>query len=684
MKDTILDRAEVRKFSDYNDKSVENRRAEDRPWGNNGSQVQYTQPFIAAIASAGLTPPKTIVPDGVIHRFATNGKRDDDGGWYSYHEGIIPWGVFGNWRSDLKEYWRADIGRSLTPEEEAAHRAAMDAAECEHKAEGAQRHADAREKAAKIWAAASPAPDSHEYLKRKGVKSYGLRVNHTTRRDIPYSQLIIPMRDGTELHSLQYIPQDEGDKKRFLPGGRKKGCYFSIGAMVNGVLCITEGYATGASIHEATGYPVAVAFDAGNLLPVAKAIRDRYPDLRLILCADDDAKTQTNPGLTKAKEAALAVDGRVAVPDFGEARPAGATDFNDMHRHRGLEVVRACITNGEKPGAKATGKVPAIVTITADVLGSMDFPPTKWAVPGILPAGVALLAGKPKTGKSWMALDMALAVAGGGPALGALQCEHGLVLYVAGEDSKKRLAKRLNILCPNESRPKHLHLATEILKLGQGGEEQIRAWLDVHPDARLIIIDTLAKLRAAPKRTDTLYSADYDVGQALTAISGEYDVTILIVAHTRKMKADDPLDLVSGTLGLTGGVDGVLVLQREPVSDNATLYVTGRDIEEQGEHGLAWERNRARWTLTGGDPRVVRLGTEQKRVYELLTEAPRNIKELTEVLNPGHVVTDPNSDVRRSACSKLVHKLHDKGLIRPGADGKWTPMPIAKVAGDFF
>ena len=111
------------------------------------------------------------------------------------------------------------------------------------------------------------------------------------------------MRDGSELHRLQFIGI-KGDK-RFLIGGRVAGCYLSIGD-VNGAtaLCICEGFATGASIHEATGYPVVVAFNAGNLLPVAKAMRKRFPELHLIVCGDDDTKMPGNPGRTKAAVAA--------------------------------------------------------------------------------------------------------------------------------------------------------------------------------------------------------------------------------------------------------------------------------------------------------------------------------------------------------------------------------------------
>lgn len=135
------------------------------------------------------------------------------------------------------------------------------------------------------------------------------------------------MRDtGGIIHSLQFI--DGEGNKRFLSGGRKKGCYFPIGSPGE-PLCIAEGYATAASIHEATGFPVAVAFDAGNLEPVARAMRAKFSKIKIILCADNDAQTPGNPGLTKAREAAAACGALLAVPHCHG-------DFNDLYTGRAL------------------------------------------------------------------------------------------------------------------------------------------------------------------------------------------------------------------------------------------------------------------------------------------------------------------------------------------------------------
>src|SRR5690606_19668878 len=142
------------------------------------------------------------------------------------------------------------------------------------------------------------------YLVTKQVKSHGLRLYKET--------LVVPMRDSRGLlHSLQFIDGD--GNKRFLSGGRKYGCYFAIGG-AGEAFCIAEGYATGATVYESTGLSMAVAFDAGNLMPVAQAIRSKFPEAEITLCADNDKNTPGNPGLTKAKEAAVAVGALLAVP----------------------------------------------------------------------------------------------------------------------------------------------------------------------------------------------------------------------------------------------------------------------------------------------------------------------------------------------------------------------------------
>ncbi len=304
----------------------------------------YVAQFRGAICAANLIPPDDIQADGELHRFATNGKRGDLAGWYVMHLDGIPAGAFGCWRSGLTESWHADVGRTLTDAEREQQRQRMESVKRQREQAERERHAEAAQRATSEWEAATPAPDSHPYLARKAVKAHGLRVD----RD---GHLLVPVRDRAGAwQSLQRIVAD-GDK-RFLSGGKVASGYYAIGKP-GGTLCIAEGFATAATVHEATGHAVAVAFNAGNLEAVAREMREKLPKAKLIVCADDDAATEGNPGITKATAAAQAVHGLLAVPDFGADRPEKATDFNDLAAHRGVDAVRACIDSAKPPNAPA-------------------------------------------------------------------------------------------------------------------------------------------------------------------------------------------------------------------------------------------------------------------------------------------------------------------------------------------
>lgn len=212
----------------------------------------------------------------------------------------------------------------------------------------ARRRQDAQREASEIWSSSKPAPEDHAYLVRKAVKAHGVRIYSGNRAIGNMScdgALLVPVRDAVgEVCTLEFISAQ--GEKRFLPGGRKSGGYFSIGRHA-GAIVIAEGFATGASVHEATGHATAVAFDKGNLRPVALALRGKFPDVRIIIVADDDYETTGNPGMTAAREAAAAVGGLVAVPDFGADRSDGAKDFNDLLLARGAEAVRAAIQSAQ-------------------------------------------------------------------------------------------------------------------------------------------------------------------------------------------------------------------------------------------------------------------------------------------------------------------------------------------------
>jgi putative DNA primase/helicase len=213
------------------------------------------------------------------------------------------------------------------------------------KAEAERRRADAIQRANTLWDAAHEIDgDEHPYLARKGVQSFGLRVGvYRGLRDC----LLIPLRtiDGTMVSMQAYFEQPSpmfgGRDRDFLPGGQKYGAFYLIGGPAE-LFVVCEGYATGATIHQATGYSVAVALDAGNLPTVAQALRTTYPLSTIIVAGDDDQWTDGNPGMSKARQACGMVGGLLAQPRFQDVS-SKPTDFNDLHQLEGIEAVRAQI-----------------------------------------------------------------------------------------------------------------------------------------------------------------------------------------------------------------------------------------------------------------------------------------------------------------------------------------------------
>ena len=195
-------------------------------------------------------------------------------------------------------------------------------------------------RAKEILDQSTEATDDHPYLLTKEVKSHGLKLSK--------GKLVVPLYDQDHiLQSLQFISPN-GEKK-FLGGGRTKGCYYPIGGVPKKILYVVEGFATAATVQETTGKPVAVAFYANNLKPVVISLREKFPKIEIVICADDDHKTEGNPGITKAVEAAKASRSKIAVPEFDEKRRDKDTDFNDLFHNSGAETVLGCIDNAFEP-----------------------------------------------------------------------------------------------------------------------------------------------------------------------------------------------------------------------------------------------------------------------------------------------------------------------------------------------
>lgn len=284
--------------------------------------------------------PGYIEADEKIHRFSTNGKRHDKAGWYVCYLDPLS-GAFGDWRQGTKFTWSAVSESSMTVSERQAFRAKMKQAREQRKRAQADAQAKATQKARNIWKKAKPASPEHPYLKRKGLKPLG-DIRHYGKA------LVIPLRslDG-KLHSLQFLRPD--GSKRFLADGQISGCCNWIkGGQGKTLVC--EGWATGASLHMATGFNVVICFNAGNLGLVVEALLDAKPGIELVMCGDDDAFNPVNVGIEKAQAVAREHGLKMGIPQFKDVsgRP---TDFNDLHHLEGLEEVRRQVEGATVPGA---------------------------------------------------------------------------------------------------------------------------------------------------------------------------------------------------------------------------------------------------------------------------------------------------------------------------------------------
>lgn len=275
--------------------------------------------FIDAMTAAGLAPrdPADVVADGRLHRFTVDGDRPDTrNGWAVLHLDGVPSGAFGSWRLGVSETWRAHAREPLTLPQRVELRRRREAAQAAQEGERAREHGEAATRAARLWALARPADPRHPYLARKGIGPHGARQLGEA--------LVLPVTDPAgALVSLQFIAPDGA--KRFLRGGRKRGgCIVVADPPTRGRMLICEGFATAASLAKADPAAcVVAALDAGNLEPVARAARERWPELHIVLAGDNDA---SGVGQRAAHAAAHAAGGLVLIPER-----AGA-DWNDVLR----------------------------------------------------------------------------------------------------------------------------------------------------------------------------------------------------------------------------------------------------------------------------------------------------------------------------------------------------------------
>jgi hypothetical protein len=382
--------------------------------------------FRHAMAANGLEP-EYIDESGDLIRFDVD-QKGDKAGWCVYHADNLPAGTYGNWKTGLKKNWCSISKAYRTTEQEAEYQKFLAYAKLKRQEDRAQRHAETRDKLFPKFQTAGPAEPNHQYLIRKGIQPLG------EIRQIG-EILLVPLRDadGNFWSYQQIFPEkkifqdfEKPRDKNFPKGSRKESCYFTIPGGPDLYLC--EGYATGCSIHAATGGTVIIAFDAGNLSSVALVVREKCPAAPIVICADHD---ESGTGQREAEKAAKAIGARVVMPE------KAGMDFNDLAALEGLEAVKRLIVG-------IPGGIPSRddLFITDSEWSNARLTPD-CIVEDYLYADVATTSAPGGTGKTTTMLYEDIHIVLGEPLYGLEIKKPGWCLIVTAEDPREILIARL-------------------------------------------------------------------------------------------------------------------------------------------------------------------------------------------------------------------------------------------------
>lgn len=536
------------------------------------SVAELLDTFRQRLNEAGLEPIE-LVPDGNLQRCPVAGKPRGRDGAYIVHLDH-PASVW------CQNFVTGEVGTSC-PAQDRGQLTPADRQAIEQRKQ-ARREQMERDKAAKLEAirktydAATPASPDHPYLARKGIElTEGVRQSENA--------LLVPVMDAHgQLQGLQRIFPD--GSKRHMAGSTITGGSFLIPGGP-GPVYVAEGYATGRTIHEATGCAVLCAFDVGNLRHVAESLRAQSPDAEIVLAADNDCETAGNPGLTKAKDAAVAVGARVVVPEL----PGGAKgDFNDLHGSQGLDAVREQIA---KQLETAKPSKPSRMRLLAfgELLKGVG--PRDWSIKGMFARGeTTVLFGDPASKKSFMALDMGLCIATGKAWHGHQVKRQGAVVYIAGEGFKGIGARLKAWAIKYQIHDNVPFFASDraVQMMDDASVEEMRAVIREEIEAtgvppELVIIDTLARNFGAGDENSSA-----DMSRFITMlddIKREFDCGALVVHHT----GHGDKGRARGSSSLKAGVDNEYSLS---VVAGGQLKLTCpkiKDAQKPDDHLFSYE-----------------------------------------------------------------------------------------------
>jgi phage/plasmid primase-like uncharacterized protein len=505
--------------------------------------------LIDAMRAAGLEPPDEILMDGKIHRFKSGTKGTpgiDKPGWYLVFGDGIPAGRFGCWRMGMEVTWRADVGRKLTEFEEMAHARRINESKVLREAAQERQHQVASETVEKIWLSGVAAHPDHPYLKRKGIQTHGVRTTGDGR-------LMVPLYDqDRKLSTLQYIDDQGG--KLYHPGGQTGGKFWMIGSLDEpGTLFVAEGFATAATIYEATDRPCVVAYSASNLVPVTGTLREMYGATQdIVIVADNDS---SGVGQRYAEQASAKFGARMVMPPI-------QGDANDY--------------------AQAGHNLSALLTPSHDdwLIPADDFcsqpSPISWLVKKwIQSQALVMVHGPSGGGKTFVVLDWCLRMASGIEDWSGHKVRPGNVVYLAGEGhhglrgrvaawKHHHQAGKLKMWLSKDGCD--LNTPTGYLKV----VEQVRM-LQERPS--VIVVDTLHRFLQGDENSAQDAKTMLD---ACNALMMEFNCSVILVHHTGV--SDEAQHRARGSSAWRGALD--IEISIIPGKDDQPMQIVQRKSKD--------------------------------------------------------------------------------------------------------
>lgn len=618
----------------------------------------FVNSFEDALREYGIPAPKQEL---VIGRFVRWGDKTGDSKYWAkmLSEDAI---AFGDWSRGINECHFSDSFKKLSNEEKEKAYAKIEQAKKDEKEQRAKDQEDASREAERLLNNASDDGQS-PYLEKKKVGAHGVKFLQNI--------LCIPLRDiDGKVWSVQRI-LEEGEK-RFLARGRIHGCFHVIGDLETAnTIYIAEGYATGATIYEITNIPVIVAFSVHSLEEVYLAIKGKYPSLRIILVADNEHYKEKSVGLEKAKHLGKKYNLPFVCPHF-KPEEIDCSDFNDLYIKHGADEVKRQI--GVNDIVEFEKEVVVDSPMRVRDLLNKKYKPTEFLIDELIMEGLTLVCGRPKVGKSFAIINMLLDISNGRKFLGKFPTKKSEVFYYALEDTAKTFQKRIVRSTEDDEETDNMQFQTKLAVFDKVGIEKFENFLTANPQIKLVVIDTLQKVKPISKSSDS-YAVDYEFLGKIKDIASKLEVAIIVIHHSRKAsvgvaKEDEPdvFEKVHGSTAMTGTVDTMIMLERDKGDESIIkMHVGGREVENRIiKYKMEFEP--IRFTLLDDN------GTQEKTRTELYQSILNVLEQNSgETFTPLEVAEKINksNDSGRSATRRALRILLKEGVITSPTKGKY-------------